>query len=160
MARKGGLGPNRGKGNADYNEGAAFPWAIPDEVTQKVVNRAKTIADLYQTNTEDVNSLIEVPENYGKGPQFSTRLTKHKFIPKGGINTLIPTSNNLGTVYVLFEGTRKNGQPKGPDVYKYENVPLAIYHDFSRSNSKGAYIHKSLDRYNYTKLGGADAFPE
>ena len=37
--------------------------------------------------------------------------------------------------------------------YVYEGVPVNIYEDFSKAESKGKYFHKNINyRYNYSKI--------
>ena len=37
--------------------------------------------------------------------------------------------------------------------YTYEGVPVKIYEDFSKAESKGKYFHKNINyRYNYSRI--------
>lgn len=96
-------------------------------------------------------------DNYEQGPDRSTRVAAHKFVPhpaekkyllaKSGVNPQYGT-NVLGTVYVKFH--------KRGDIYKYYNVPESIYSSFSSSNSKGRFINNFLNSYRYSRIGSRD----
>lgn len=37
--------------------------------------------------------------------------------------------------------------------YAYEGVPVKIYEDFSKAESKGKYFHENINyRYNYSRI--------
>lgn len=96
-------------------------------------------------------------DNYGQGPDRSTRVASHKFVPhpaekqyltaKAGVNPQYGT-NVLGTVYVKFH--------KRGDIYKYNHVPESIYNSFANSNSKGRFINDFLNSYRYSRIGSRD----
>ncbi len=94
------------------------------------------------------------PENnYGQGPDRSTRVASHKFVPypaekqylmdKAGLSN--NAVNELGTVYVKFH--------KRGDVYKYNHVPQSVYNSFANSTSKGRFINDFLNSYKYGRIG-------
>lgn len=93
-------------------------------------------------------------DNYGQGPDRSTRVAAHKFVPLnpekqfGGVGVrsgLRQGQETLGTVYVKF-------QKKG-NVYKYHYVPETVYKMFSESTSKGRFINQFLNNYSYGPVG-------
>lgn len=95
-------------------------------------------------------------DNYGQGPDRSTRVAAHKFVPhpaerkylteRAGLRSV--GGNTLGTVYVKFH--------KRGDVYKYSHVPESVYNSFANSNSKGRFINDFLDSYKYSRAGSRD----
>lgn len=96
-------------------------------------------------------------DNYGQGPDRSTRVASHKFVPnpaekqylmaRSGVNPQYG-SNTLGTVYVKFH--------KRGDIYRYNHVPESIYNNFANSNSKGRFINDFLNSYRYSRIGSRD----
>lgn len=93
-------------------------------------------------------------DNYGQGPDRSTRVAAHKFVPlnpeqqKGGLGVragLRGGQEVLGTVYVKF-------QKKG-NTYKYTYVPESVYKRFSESTSKGRFINQFLNSYSPRPIG-------
>jgi len=103
-----------------------------------------------------VTPLPNRPENYGRGPTKSTRVTAHKFVPtnKATDQFLGREVINSGTVYVKF--ARPSKQQNGDATYKYTNVPLATYESFRSSNSKGRFINNPLNAHNPTKVSPGD----
>jgi hypothetical protein len=107
-------------------------------------------------NTQYVGDARPPEDNYGQGPDLSTRVAAHKFVPhpaekqymldKVGLTN--SAANNLGTVYVKFH--------KRGDVYKYSHVPESIYHSFANSTSKGRFINNYLNNYKYGRIGSRD----
>jgi hypothetical protein len=102
-------------------------------------------------------------DNYGQGPNASTRVASHKFVPRVGtsvgegtatVGTLSRRGTPLGTVYVKFQpkisGARAN------DVYRYNNVPETVYEQFSQSRSKGRFINTHLNKYPYSRVGSRE----
>ena len=48
----------------------------------------------------------------------------------------------------LLKVTFNNGSE-----YVYEGVPVKIYEDFSKAESKGKYFHENINyRYNYSRI--------
>lgn len=48
----------------------------------------------------------------------------------------------------LLKVTFNNGSE-----YAYEGVPVNIYEDFSKAESKGKYFHENINyRYNYSRI--------
>jgi hypothetical protein len=90
---------------------------------------------------------VELAEEYGQGPDRSTRVAAHKFVPftTGGDGRLMRrTQGNLGSIYVRFQ------RPwNGIDIYVYKNVPESVYDRFSGSSSKGKFINDVLNTYPY-----------
>ena len=107
-------------------------------------------------NTQYVGDARPPEDNYGQGPDLSTRVAAHKFIPheaekqyltnRAGL-TNIP-KNTLGTVYVKFH--------KRGDIYKYSHVPESVYNSFANSTSKGRFINQYLNNYKYGRIGSRD----
>lgn len=99
-----------------------------------------------------VTTLPKHPDNYGRGPSKSTRVSSHKFVPgsKTTDQFLGHTVINSGTVYVKF--ARPSKQQSGDATYKYTNVPVAVYEQFRGSNSKGRFINNPLDSFGYSKV--------
>ena len=94
-----------------------------------------------------------IPDNdsrlYGQGPNRSTRVAAHKFVPLGrlmsraaGGQKAATMGIKYGTVYVKFQN---NGA-----IYRYNNVPDHLYQNFRNSNSKGKFINNFLDNYSPT----------
>lgn len=101
-----------------------------------------------------VNMLTDVPRNYYKGPNNSTCVLAHKFIPMSReTDALGRMVVNTGTVYVRFGKKRSSrGSVDINRVYKYTNVPLAVYQNFRNNYSKGRFVHNVLNSYNPTKV--------
>jgi hypothetical protein len=107
-------------------------------------------------NTQYVGDARPPEDNYGQGPDRSTRVAAHKFVPhpaekkylldRAGVRD--KSTNNLGTVYVKFH--------KRGDTYKYSHVPESIYNSFANSNSKGRFINDFLNAYKYGRIGSRD----
>lgn len=116
--------------------------------------------ELYGVNvsfdTQFVGDARPPKDNYGQGPDRSTRVASHKFVPhpkeqqylldKAGIRR--NAVEQLGTVYVKFH--------KYGDVWKYKNVPASVYTSFSTSNSKGRFINQYLNHYSKGRAGSRD----
>ena len=88
------------------------------------------------------------PTLWGQGPNRSTRVASHKFVPYGrllnrasGSQTEVVAGIKYGTVYVKFQN---NG-----NVWRYDHVPDHIYQNFRNSSSKGAFINQFLNKYSY-----------
>lgn len=107
--------------------------------------------------TQYVGDARPPKDNYGQGPDLSTRVAAHKFVPhpaekqyllaKSGVSQGYGT-NVIGTVYVKFH--------KRGDVYKYQHVPESIYDNFANSTSKGRFINQFLNSYKYSRIGSRD----
>lgn len=107
-------------------------------------------------STQFVGDARPPEDNYGQGPDRSTRVAAHKFVPhpaeqkylldKVGLTN--NAENTLGTVYVKFH--------KRGDVYKYNHVPESIYNSFANSTSKGRFINNYLNNYKYGRIGSRD----
>ena len=85
---------------------------------------------------------------YGQGPDKSTRVASHKFVPYGRLMNRSMGNQNatsagikFGTVYVKFQN---NG-----NVYRYDHVPDHIYQNFRNNPSKGKFINDFLNNYPY-----------
>lgn len=106
--------------------------------------------------TYRVTPIPHKPENFGKGPTKSTRVMGHKFVPGSrSVDTLLGRETiNSGTVYVRFVRPSRPQVAAGlePTVYKYTNVPVAVYEGFRNSGSKGRYINVSLNSHNPTAV--------
>ena len=107
--------------------------------------------------TYPVTVLPHDPDYYGKGPSKSTRVASHKFVPGQRVavstglgESLSAPQINSGTVYVRF--ARPSKQQPSVVVYKYTNVPVAVYESFRNSNSKGRFINNPLDTHNPTMV--------
>jgi hypothetical protein len=86
---------------------------------------------------------------YGQGPDKSTRVASHKFVPYGrlmnrsmGNQQATSAGIKFGTVYVKFQN---NG-----NVYRYDHVPDHIYQNFRNNPSKGKFINNYLNNYPYS----------
>jgi hypothetical protein len=107
-------------------------------------------------NTQYVGDARPPKDNYGQGPDRSTRVASHKFVPhpaeqKYLLNRAGVTNNavnTLGTVYVKFH--------KRGDTYKYSHVPESVYNSFANSTSKGRFINQFLNSYKYGRIGSRD----
>lgn len=101
----------------------------------------------------DTKTVISIPEpDYYQGPELSTRVIKHRFVPN-------KMTGLTGTAYVQFGGTRKNGKRKTEDIYAYYNVPPSVYLDFCQSDSKGQTIDAWTTNYpDYRKLNDPSVF--
>jgi hypothetical protein len=107
-------------------------------------------------STQYVGDARPPEDNYGQGPDRSTRVAAHKFVPhpaeqrylldRAGVRS--KSANDLGTVYVKFH--------KRGDTYKYSHVPESIYNSFANSNSKGRFINDFLNAYKYGRIGSRD----
>lgn len=107
-------------------------------------------------NTQYVGDARPPEDNYGQGPDRSTRVAAHKFVPhpaeknyllnRAGVTN--KSVNTLGTVYVKFH--------KRGDTYKYSHVPESVYNSFANSNSKGRFINDFLNSYKYGRIGSRD----
>ena len=93
------------------------------------------------------------PTLYGQGPDKSTRVASHKFVPYGRLMTrsmgnqrAVASGIKFGTVYVKFQN---NG-----NVYRYDHVPDHIYQNFKNSPSKGRFINDFLNNYPYSPAAG------
>ena len=110
--------------------------------------------DVVDYGTYIVGDARPPSDNYGQGPDRSTRVAAHKFVPnpreriKGQLGD---SSNILGTVYVKFHKPGRRGQ-----VWKYTQVPEHIYESFSESNSKGSFINNFLNNYAHKPVGSRD----
>jgi hypothetical protein len=85
---------------------------------------------------------------YGQGPNKSTRVASHKFVPYGrlmnrsmGNQKATSAGIKFGAVYVKFQN---NG-----NVYRYDHVPDHIYQNFRNNPSKGKFINDFLNNYPY-----------
>lgn len=99
-----------------------------------------------------VTPLPNKPENYGRGPNKSTRVVAHKFVPGAKVNDQFLGRDviNSGTVYVKF--ARPSKQQGGDATYKYTNVPVATYESFRGSASKGRFINNPLNSHSPRKV--------
>lgn len=99
-------------------------------------------------DTEFVEDARPPQDNYGQGPNWSTRVSAHKFVPDeyGRLMSRAINRGNVkfGTVYVKFQN---NG-----NVWKYERVPDTIYESFRLSTSKGKFINQYLNKYSYGQV--------
>ncbi len=103
-------------------------------------------------------------DNYGQGPNSSTRVASHKFVPRLGptlregqtseIGTKSRRGTALGTIYVRFQP--KTSGARANDIYKYNNVPETVYEQFSQSRSKGRFINTHLNKYPYSRVGSRE----
>jgi hypothetical protein len=147
----------------DLNKAAAgesisdqeMPWVVggrPSAKGQKFLDdiEAQNAADMQMFATQTV---ISIPEpDYYKGPERSTRVIRHRFVPSRATGL-------TGTAYVQFGGTRKNGKRKTEDIYAYYNVPPSVYLDFCNTESKGQTIDAWTRNYpDYQKLNDPSVF--
>ena len=105
------------------------------------------------TSLFDTKTVISIPEpDYYQGPELSTRVIKHRFVPN-------KMTGLTGTAYVQFGGTRKNGKQKTQEIYAYYEMPPSVYLDFCQSNSKGQTIDAWTRNYpNYQKINDPSVF--
>lgn len=135
-------------------EEAAYLPVRPDDPlvneNPQILNRDQLPDEGYPTEYVEQISPDDDPALYGQGPDRSTRVAAHKFVP---LYTRLATRAGItnGTVYIKFH---KRG-PKG-QIWKYERVPVTVYSAFTRSNSKGRFINQFLNNYSY---GPADGDP-
>lgn len=92
--------------------------------------------------------------NYGQGPERSTRVAAHKFVPNLTARAGIPGIEVMGTVYVRFQPNMQG--KRANDMWEYRNVPQSIYDDFSNSNSKGRFINTHLNSYPKGRVKSRD----
>lgn len=88
------------------------------------------------------------PSLYGQGPNKSTRVAAHKFVPYGRLmnRSMGDQKGNAagikyGAIYIKFQN---NG-----NIYRYDHVPDHVYQDFRNNHSKGNYINDHLNNYSY-----------
>jgi hypothetical protein len=104
------------------------------------------------TSLFDTKTVISIPEpDYYQGPELSTRVIKHRFVPNR-------MTGLTGTAYVQFGGTRKNGKKKTQEIYEYNDMPPSVYLDFLNTNSKGQTIEAWTRDYNYKKINDPSVF--
>lgn len=135
------------------------------ELTEEEERAYQEAIEARSFGTYQVTPLPNRPELYGKGPSKSTRLSAHKFVPGQRINdstglgiTKGLGSINSGTVYVRFNRPSKaQGGPEATVVYKYTNVPVAVYESFRNNGSKGRFINNPLNTYNPTRVMEGDS---
>lgn len=139
--------------------GPSLPWLVGGTISPENQELAEQIK---RENAEFVESIgskevISLPDlwpdrsNYYKGPQRSTRVSKHRFVMnRSNTESALPTG--LGTVFVKFTNMRPNGRVRREDVYAYYDVPYSVYQAFSATNSKGQFINHTMDQYRYTNL--------
>lgn len=167
MPKKRGLGPvglerikqSLEEVNSPSENGPALPWLVGGPPSTKNQELAEQIR---RENAEFVDSIgakdvVTLPDlwpdrsNYYKGPQRSTRVSRHRFVMnRSATGTVLPTG--LGTVFVKFTNMRPNGRVRRQDVYAYYDVPFTVYQAFSGSNSKGQFINHTLNQYLYANL--------
>lgn len=98
-----------------------------------------------------VTPLPNKPELYGKGPSKSTRLNAHKFVPlvRGNNELGNPLIPNTGNVYIRFNRPSKKQIEEGGAtvVYRYSNVPVAVYESFRNNASKGRYVNQVMNSF-------------
>lgn len=113
-------------------------------------------ANAEYTSLFDTKTVISIPEpDYYQGPELSTRVIKHRFVP----NSRNSAVGMLGTAYIQFGGTRKNGKQKTQDIYAYYDVPSSVYLNFCNSNSKGQTIDAwTRDYSGYKKINDPSVF--
>lgn len=129
-----------------------------DEFTEEEEQQYREQIESRTFGAYNVTTLEKKPENYGRGPSKSTRVASHKFVPgqrtrvSVGMNEFIGSEQvNTGTVYVRFARPSRN--QGGDAVYKYQNVPVAVYESFRGANSKGRFINNPLTSgYPYSKV--------
>jgi len=132
-----------------------MPWITGGEPSDKnrrlgdeIEKQNQKEMDLFKTQT-----VISIPEpEYYKGPELSTRVIRHRFVPNRATGL-------TGTAYVQFGGTRKNGKRKTEDIYAYYDMPPSVYLDFCQSDSKGQTIDAWTRNYpDYRKLNDPSVF--
>lgn len=140
------------------NETAAIDsWVIgrPSEKNKEFGEEIARENDQYKTQiaTQRVQTLPDLwpsRDNYYKGPYRSTRVSAHRYVPN---RLVVPEfEKQLGTVYVQFTNMRPSGKIRREDVYAYYDVPLGVYERFSHATSKGQFINKELNNYEYKNL--------
>jgi hypothetical protein len=89
-------------------------------------------------------------DNYGLGPDRSTRVAAHKFVPSLLSRAGVKSGTTLGTVYVKFQPNMQG--KRANDIYRYKNVPENVYEQFAQSNSKGRFINNFLNSYPYSRI--------
>ena len=162
MATKRGMG-DRGRGKIrqnwqDIESGTVKPsWltGAPSEQNQKLKEEIDESNAEY-TKSFDTQTVLSIPEpDYYHGPNKSTRVIRHRFVPNSR-NTAV---GGLGTAYIQFGGTRKNGTKKTEDIYAYYNVPASVYLNFCNTNSKGQAINAWTSNYpDYEKIDDPSVF--
>jgi hypothetical protein len=163
--KKGGLGRRLADIEA-MKGGLSGSLSIPEQTTPRndtdfVIiprgDRLDPIPDNYQYIDDEQYAPYPVervtpdtdPELYGQGPDKSTRVASHKFVPYGrlmsraaGGQAAAALGIRYGTVYVKFQN---NG-----NIYRYDSVPDHLYQNFRNSNSKGKFINNFLNNYSYS----------
>lgn len=93
------------------------------------------------------------PTLYGQGPDRSTRVASHKYVPYGRLISRTLSAQGefaagvrYGVVYVKFQN---NGA-----VYRYDRVPDYVYQSFRNNVSKGKFINHTLNNYDYQRANG------
>jgi hypothetical protein len=143
------------------DEPSKLSWLTGGGLSEK----GKKFQEEIDKSNEEYNSLfatktvISIPEpDYYQGPELSTRVIKHRFVPNN--SGITATGLNMtGTAYVQFGGTRKNGKRKTEDIYAYYNMPPSVYLDFCQTDSKGQTIDAWTTNYpDYRKLNDPSVF--
>lgn len=125
--------------------------ASGDNLTEEEEAEYREFIESREFGTYQVVPLANKKENYGKGPTKSTRVGAHKFVPSSRSDSLFgpALAPNSGTVYVRFNRPSRSQIEAGHDVviYRYKNVPVAVYESFRNNFSKGAFINNPLNSY-------------
>jgi hypothetical protein len=137
-----------------YEDYVVIPRADRNRPQVEIPNDFSSIDEaVYEayTNIEWVTP-DDDPSNYGQGPNRSTRVKAHKFVPYGplmnramGNQAAVSAGIKFGTVYVRFQNNN--------NIYRYDHVPDHIYQSFRNSNSKGKFINDFLNNYPYSPAG-------
>jgi hypothetical protein len=134
-----------------YEDYVVIPRADRTRPQVEIPNNFSPIdADVYDayTGIEWVTP-DDDPSNYGQGPNRSTRVKAHKFVPYGalmnramGNQAATAAGIKFGTVFVRFQNN--------DNIYRYDHVPDHVYQSFRNSNSKGKFINDFLNNYPYS----------
>jgi hypothetical protein len=137
---------------ADLRRERSLREARGDQLTEEEQALYQEQLQSREFSSYRVTTLPNKPENYGRGPSKSTRVSSHKFVPgsKTTDQALGRAVINSGTVYVKF--ARPSKLQGGDATYKYSNVPVATYESFRSANSKGRFINNPLESYGYSKV--------
>lgn len=95
------------------------------------------------------------PTLYMQGPDRSTRVASHKFVPYGRLISRsyskqgeFASGVRYGAVYVKFQN---NGA-----IYRYDGVPDYAYQSFRNNISKGKFINHTLNNFAYKRVDSGD----
>ena len=139
-------------------------------ISSDIPSRENDLGPTQEFGVYQVSPLPDRPENYGHGPDQSTRVKAHRFVPQTKQNSQLSSlmaneedleklrkGLNTGTVYVRFvRGKRNASGTSEPVYYKYLNVPVGAYSNFRDNTSKGRDVTRTLDNFPYSRVTGEE----